>query len=55
VLNPQPESGAEMDCRVDPLKVPRVKTEFTDEDIVVREFRRATARRTIRGRRSRAA
>jgi hypothetical protein len=55
VLDPQPESGSEMDCRVDPLKVPRVKTEFTDADIVVREFRRATARRTIRARRSRAA
>jgi len=55
VLDPQPESASEMACRVDPLKVPRVKTEFTDEDVVVREFRRAASRRTVRGRRLRAA
>jgi hypothetical protein len=44
-----------MDCRVEPLKMPRVKTEFTDADIVVREFRRTMHHRTIRGRRTRAA
>ena len=55
VLDPQPESASEMDCRVEPLKMPRVKTEFTDADIVVREFRRTTHHRTIRGRRPRAA
>jgi hypothetical protein len=55
VLDPQPASSSEMDCRVEPLKAPRVKTEFTDADIVVREFRRAAARRTLRARRSRAA
>ena len=55
VLDPQPESGSEMECRVEPLKVPRVRTEFTDADIVVREFRRTVSRRTIRGPRRRAA
>jgi hypothetical protein len=55
VLDPQPESGAPLDCRMEPLKVPRVRTEFTDADIVVREFRPAAPRRSIRGRRSRAA
>ena len=48
VLDPQPESAPEMNCRVDPLKVSRVKTRFTEDDLVMREFLPQTSRRVIR-------
>jgi hypothetical protein len=48
VLDPQPESVPEMNCRVEPLKVPRVKTSFTEDDLVTREFLPQTSRRLIR-------
>jgi hypothetical protein len=55
VLNPQPESPADVACRVDPLKVPRIATRFTEDDLVMREFLRDTSRRVIRTGRSVAA
>jgi hypothetical protein len=48
VLDPQPESAPDMNCRVDPLKVTRVKTRFTEDDLVMREFLPHTSRRIIR-------
>jgi hypothetical protein len=48
VLTPQPESASEMNCRVDPLKVPRVRTSFTEDDLVIREFLPTTSRQLIR-------
>jgi hypothetical protein len=37
-----------MTCRVEPLKVPRVKTHFTEDDLVMREFLPHTSRQVIR-------
>jgi hypothetical protein len=48
VLDPQPESAPDMNCRVDPMKVPRVKTLFTEDDLMMREFLPQTSRRLIR-------
>jgi hypothetical protein len=48
VLNPQPESPADVTCRVEPLKVPRVATRFTEDDLVVREFLPQSSRQLIR-------
>jgi hypothetical protein len=48
VLNPQPEGPSEVACRVEPLKVPRITTRFTEDDLVIREFLRDTSRRLIR-------
>jgi hypothetical protein len=48
VLHPQPEATPELNCRVEPLKVGRVRTVFTEEDLVTREFRPAVSRRTVR-------
>ncbi len=44
VLDPQPVSPPELNCPVEPLKVARVRTEFTDADLMVREFLPAPAR-----------
>ena len=48
VLDPQPEAPADVTCRVEPLKVPRVATRYTEDDLVMREFLRDTSRRVIR-------
>jgi hypothetical protein len=48
VLDPQPASSPDMDCRIEPLKVSRVKTQFTQDDLVTREFRPAASRRRSR-------
>jgi hypothetical protein len=45
VLDPQPESAPDMNCRVEPLKVPRVKTVFTEADLAIREFQPSASRR----------
>ncbi len=47
VLAEQPVE-TEMDCRVDPLKLPRVRTRFTEDDLVVREFLPLSSRQLIR-------
>ena len=47
VLDPQPASEND-DCRIDPLKVARVKTRFTEDDLVMREFLPQTSRQLIR-------
>ena len=48
VLSPQPESSPEMACPVEPLKVARVTTRYTDNDLVMREFLQATSRQLVR-------
>ncbi|HTM02822.1 MAG TPA: hypothetical protein VL173_04905 [Vicinamibacterales bacterium] len=37
VLHPQPIAG-DASCRVEPLKVPRVRTQFSEDDLVIRQF-----------------
>ena len=39
VLDPQPVSAPDMNCRVEPLRVARVRTQYTEADLVVREFK----------------
>jgi hypothetical protein len=49
VLEPQPAASAEMnDCRVEPVKVPRIETTFTDDDLVTREFLPNSSRQLVR-------
>ena len=48
VLTPQPDSPPEVDCRVEPLKVPRIETMFTEDDLVMREFLPSTSRQVVR-------
>jgi hypothetical protein len=55
VLNPQPAAPEGIACRVEPLKVPRVITSYTEDDIVMREFQRHTSRQLVRKGRSIAA
>lgn len=55
VLEPQPEVATESRCRVEKLKVPRVRTRFTEDDLVMREFLPQTSRQLIRKGRSVAA
>jgi hypothetical protein len=53
VLDPQPMSPPELTCPVEPLKTSRVKTQFTEADLTVREFLPSAARRLPGRRRSR--
>jgi hypothetical protein len=55
VLDPQPPPPAEAICRVEPLKVPRVVTSFTEDDLAIREFLPKTSRRLLDDRALRAA
>jgi hypothetical protein len=48
VLSPQPDSPPEVDCRVEPLKMPRIETSFTEDDLVMREFLPTTSRQLVR-------
>jgi len=48
VVNPQPAAPEGVSCRVEPLKVPRVHTVFTEDDLVMREFLPHTSRQVIR-------
>ena len=48
VLYPQPASPDGVNCKVEPLKVPRVPTRFTEDDLVMREFLPHTSRMLIR-------
>jgi hypothetical protein len=48
-LTPQPELPADLgNCRVEPLRAPKVRTRFTEDDLVTRQFLRDTSRRVIR-------
>lgn len=48
VVTPQPEAPEGLTCRVEPLKLPRVPTRFTEDDLVMREFLPHTSRQVIR-------
>jgi len=48
VLDPQPDAPADLACRVEPLKVPKVTTRFTEDDLVMRQFLPQTSRQLIR-------
>jgi hypothetical protein len=48
VLEPQPAAPEGVSCRVDPLKLPRVITKFTQDDLIMREFLPQTSRQLIR-------
>ena len=48
VLDPQPASPPDVTCRVDPMKVPRVMTRYTEDDVMIREFLPQTSRQLIR-------
>lgn len=48
VLDPQPAVAADMACRIEPLKVPRVATRYNEDDLVMREFLSGTSRQLIR-------
>lgn len=45
VLQPQPEPPADMNCRVEPLRLPRVITAYTEDDLITRQFLQTTTRR----------
>ena len=38
VLNPQPDPPEDVSCPVEPLKLPRVLTRFSQDDLTIREF-----------------
>lgn len=49
VVTPQPPAPPELaNCRVEPMKSPRLTTRFTEDDLVVREFLPKTSRRLVR-------
>jgi hypothetical protein len=48
VLSPQPAAAGDADCRVEPLKVPKVVTRFTEDDLVTREFMPQASRQLVR-------
>lgn len=45
VLEPQPPAPQDVHCRVEPLKLPRVVTAYTEADLATRQFLRHTSRR----------
>jgi hypothetical protein len=55
VLQPQPPAPEGLSCKVEPLKVVRVATRFTEDDLVIREFLPHSSRQVIRKGRYRAA
>ena len=55
VLDPQPRVAGHDDCRVEPLKLTRTATAFTERDLTVREFLPHTSRVLLRERAFRAA
>jgi len=48
VMSPQPAEPADVECKVEPLKVPKVCTRFTEDDLVIREFLPQTSRQLLR-------
>lgn len=55
VLVPQPTVAGNDDCRIEPLKLTRVTTTFTERDLTLREFLPQTSRLLVRERAFRAA
>jgi hypothetical protein len=51
VMQPQPPTPSDLEsCRLEPLRVPQVRTRYTEHDMVVRQFLRRTSRRVVRDR-----
>jgi hypothetical protein len=48
VLDPQPRAAGHDDCRVEPLKLSRTSTVFTERDLTLREFLPHTSRLLLR-------
>jgi hypothetical protein len=48
VLDPQPLPPEGLSCRVEPLKLPRVKTFFTEDDLAMRQFLPHSSHQVIR-------
>jgi hypothetical protein len=55
VMDPQPRVPGHDDCRVEPLKLTRAATTFTERDLTIREFLPSTSRLLVRERAFRAA
>jgi hypothetical protein len=55
VVDPQPPPPPDVQCRVEPLALPRITTSFTQDDLVLRQFFRTTSRKLIDTRESQAA
>ncbi len=55
VLDPQPGVAGNDDCRVEPLKIARTATAFTERDLTLREFLPHSSRLLVRERAFRAA
>ena len=48
IVSPQPLAPGTEDCRVEPLKLPRVATRFTEDDLVMRQFMPQSSRHLVR-------
>ena len=51
IVTPQPMTPGGEDCRIEPLKLPRVATRFTEDDLGIREFLPQSSRQLVRKRR----
>jgi hypothetical protein len=47
-MSPQPMAPIDLPCKVEPLKVAKVCTRFTEDDLVTREFLPHTSRQLLR-------
>jgi hypothetical protein len=48
IVTPQPMTPGGEDCRIEPLKLPRVATRFTEDDLGIREFLPQSSRQLVR-------
>ena len=48
VMQPQPANVGDIGCRIEPLKVARVCTRFTEDDLAIREFLPQSSRQLVR-------
>ena len=48
VMQPQPANVGDIGCRIEPLKVPKVCTRFTEDDLAIREFLPQSSRQLVR-------
>lgn len=49
IVDPPVDVPADLaNCRIEPLRVPRLTTRYTEDDLVMRQFMRTTSRRVMR-------
>ena len=48
IVTPQPMAPGGEECRIEPLKLPRVSTRFTEDDLAIREFLPQSSRQLVR-------